>query len=176
MRHTEHKHPDKELASSSIFKYGDDQLAAGCKLAWLQGDDPVNPRTTILKITGNVALTALLDKFRRLVKRSLDTGGRPLTYDAVEALFVEALADKRWPDEAKDGAKKFVIPDPRTRTVVVGQPVRKLRTRSKQPQAAPVPAARSGTKRKSKPAEEPPARPSQRPRRAAALSKRGKRG
>lgn len=176
LRHTDHKHALREKASADIFKYGEDRLAAGQKIAWLQDESKV------LGIKGNTPLTALLDKYKRLVARSVFTKEEKnrLTYEAVEKLFRDALDDNRWP--VNDAAKTFVLPDPRTRTVVVGLPNRKPRTASrrsvpaKQKQPVPGPAVRSGNKRKSQAAEEPTARRAQRPRRAAAPQRHGKRG
>ncbi|RPD54994.1 hypothetical protein L226DRAFT_563188 [Lentinus tigrinus ALCF2SS1-7] len=165
LRHTEHMHPLKHLASADIFKCCDDRLAAGQKIGWL-GD------SYVLGIKGNPPLTALLDKYRRLVARSLfRKEENKLTYESVEKLFIAALDDNRWPEN--DASKTFMMSDLRTNTSTVqGQPLRKplaASVPSKKKKAGPQPAVRSRVKRRCKAIEGAPSRPAKRHRRTAAL-------
>ncbi|RPD54999.1 hypothetical protein L226DRAFT_424930, partial [Lentinus tigrinus ALCF2SS1-7] len=103
LRHMEHNHRLRQMASADIFRDG--SAAVALKLVWLRNE-------SCLVITDNVPLTALHDKFKGLLARSVyrhKGEENELTYEAVEKLFVEALNDNRWPKD--DAAKPFVMPN-----------------------------------------------------------------
>ena len=116
LRHTAHRHPAKDQALPSIFTEGDDWSAAGAKAIWLGG-------STKLVIPKNKPLTKLMEKYRLLARdnwQSHHRSGKSLTYEAVEEIFVTALASKGWPTD--DKALPFPLPDTHTHSVQVGDP------------------------------------------------------
>ncbi|KAI0750221.1 hypothetical protein C8Q80DRAFT_1166705 [Daedaleopsis nitida] len=154
LRHTAHKHPLKEKAASELFKYGDDDAALGAKLRWLRKGDSEK-----LVIVNNKPLTRLLERFRKLVHASAVAGTQRLTYAAVEEIFEEALDSNGWPEPENDAARKYVLPEMRTCTVMVAKPKKrkaaarpaeeKQGTGSKRKAAAPrQPRAPAGSKRR----------------------------
>ncbi|KAI0769593.1 hypothetical protein BD413DRAFT_477403 [Trametes elegans] len=92
LRHTHHNHVDGREACSKVFKFGSDTDALAGKTNWLF-------RRYALQISGNKPLSDLLEGFKNLVdKANARTEPVPLTYEAVLAVFDEALARPDWPE------------------------------------------------------------------------------
>ncbi|KAI0750194.1 hypothetical protein C8Q80DRAFT_1166551 [Daedaleopsis nitida] len=150
LRHTSHKHPLKDKAAADIFKYGDDSSAFGAKKMWLDKSSQDK-----LVIVNNRPLTHLLEKFRGLVRASSSgiPGTKRLSYDAVEAIFSEALKSEGWPEN--DIARKYTLPETRTCTVQVAKPKRQTKKGSAADAGS---KAATGSKRKAQPVGEDAAR------------------
>ena len=98
VRHT--RHSRRQNICERIFVYGDDEEAADCKWKWIAHIVLPGTNPCPLVFVDNDPLTVLLDRFRLLIK---DQYMRPsediLTYDAVLAIFDEALGMDGWPTQ-----------------------------------------------------------------------------
>lgn len=102
MRHTMHSLGQEYC--STLFVFGNDQLGASAKIAWIYPvDDEGGERKFYFEVEGNAPLTELLGDFRILVFRARRWPGQQpvlLTYESVLGIFRKAVERTDWP--AKD--------------------------------------------------------------------------